>query len=223
MTADAYGEFVDYEGYEDAGDTAGEVNPSLPWWVYSRSYRGERADAGRLLGNAPAGAMVGRILSSIEKKAHVPRGTSRALKVWRELSDERVTKHVTGVFLRVGKATRELVAYVDASPWMYEFTMYAPSLLQEWNALCEAHGLELKANKLTFRLARHAKEAGHTGTLKTFGEEGERAPVPLTAEELASVERTVAAVGDERLRRYVSDAMIRTLERKKANQGQNGA
>lgn len=153
--------------------------------------------------------------------------SSQAMAVWRTMGDERVRRHVLGLYLRKNRASRELVAYVDASAWLYEFSMNAPAYLQEWNYRSQAAGLDMGADKLTFRLSTQARAAGHGGALATASGDpagaAPRAPVPLDAQERERVAEAVASIENPRLRQKAYNAMKSVLEWEKSQKPPNGA
>lgn len=211
-------------GYDEEFDYAGKdlVAPA-------RYLRGMRAGkirgyTGTPQGQQRVGAATEAVVAGLQARAAGGRaGMGRAMGVWRTMGDKRVRTHVLGLHLRENRASRELVAYVDASVWMHEFSMMAPAYLQEWNHRCAACGLDMQANKLTFRLSSYARAAGQTGAVKVEGEKAEKAPAPLTPEELERVERSVASIGNESLRRKAYETMKSVLSWEKATKSKNGA
>lgn len=230
---------VDDNGEYDEFDYAGAdlVAPAStgPRGRGLRGMRGEvpRDYIGKPVGQIALKGSVSTMVEGLQSRFGGPAGAaaSRAMKVWRQMGDRRARMHVRGLFLRQNRASRELIAYVDASVWMHEFSMLVPSYLQEWNHLCEENGLDMRADKITFRLSSKARAAGQSGSIALGGTEAVgaadpagRAPrVALTAEERARVERTVAPITNPRLRQAAYDAMKTSLECQKAQKGRNGA
>ena len=106
---------------------------------------------------------------------------------------------------------RELVAYVDAPVWVNDLTMRRAAILPEWNHLCEQHGLQLQANRLTFKLSsRTHASALAGGSAREERAERRATPVPLrqlTPDERSAIERAAAVITDPKLRQSAVDAM----------------
>lgn len=218
-----------FEGYDDEFDYAGK-DMVAPWYRL-RGMGGKRARdyVGTPVGSSSAGAVAGAVVQGLEQRFGKNTRMSQALRVWRKMGDPRARAHVQGLYLRQNRASRELIAYVDASVWMHEFSMLAPMYLQEWNHLCQSYGLDMQAGKLTFRLSTRARSTGQTGTLgSSLGGVCAAGPsrVPLDAAEMERIRRTTAVITDERLRNRVSEAMKGVMEWQKAQNGhkdRNGA
>ena len=163
-----------------------------------------------------AGDAVGRALDGLFGQSQAWARASRALRVWHSMSEGVVKRHSCGVSLRERRVSRELVVYVDSNAWMYEFTMRSPDVLAEWNMRCEGGDEDLRADKVTFRLATRARESGHTQTLATNDDAVELPPAQLSDDEMARVRETVSTIQDETLRRHAQDAMISIMRWKKS-------
>lgn len=170
--------------------------------------------AGRL-GAQTAGAATRDIVAGLQQRAGLPSGAFKAMDVWRSMRDPRLRKHVVGLALRQNRATRELIAYVDGSVWKSEFSMLSTAVLVEWNHLCEQRGLDMQAQKVSFKLSKSSRRDGASGGLATYGPEVERPPVELDADERARVQRTVEGISDERVRRQAAAAMTSIMEWRK--------
>lgn len=213
-------------GYDDEFDYAGKDMVAVP-----RGYRGMgkgtvRGYIGTPQGKQNLGSATGAVMAGLQARLGGASGMARAMGVWRQMGDPRVRAHVQGLYLRQNRVSRELVAYVDASVWMHEFSMLAPAYLQEWNHLCQVNGLDMQANKLTFRLSTQARAAGQTGAISTAREVHDERPIPLTPDETQRVARAVSVISNDRLRAAAYGAMKSVMEWDKgkiAKRRQNGA
>lgn len=196
-------------------DYAGRGLVAPAWSARDRRH----ADRGAAVGEASAGGAVSSLVGTLQKRSGASVGTLQALGLWRQMGDARVRAHVTGLYLRQNRVNRELVAYVDAGVWLTEFTMLAPGYLAEWNVLCDRAGLDMRAQKLTFRLGKAARDAGETSSFGHGGPapSGERPPAPLTLEEEAVLARRAAVIEDDALRAKALAAMRSHAMWKKAN------
>lgn len=231
---------VDDNGEYDEFDYAGADLVAPASGGRGRGLRGMRGEVPRDYIGKPVGQIVlkGSVSTMVEGLqtrfgGAAGSAASRAMKVWHQMGDRRARMHVRGLFLRQNRASRELVAYVDASVWMHEFSLLAPAYLQEWNHLCEKNVLDMRADKLTFRLSSRARAAGQsgsiasgTGSCSAISTATGTVSVPrvsLSAEELARVEQTVGSITNARLRQAAYDAMKTSLECQKAQKHKNGA
>lgn len=211
-------------GYCDEFDYAGKDMVAPARYLRGMGSGKVRGYTGTPQGQQRVGSATEAVMAGLQARAAGGGAASgKAMRLWRTMGDKRVRTHVQGLYLRENRASRELVAYVDAGVWMHEFAMMAPAYLQEWNHRCTACGLDMQANKLTFRLSSCARAAGQTGAVATAGGERAADPVPLTPDERARVERSVASIANPSLRRKAYDAMKSVLEWEKATKPQNGA
>ncbi len=156
------------------------------------------------------------LVDRLRRKAGLPAGVLKTLKLWRRMGDERLRKHVMAVSIRQNRATRELIAYADGSVWVNEFTMMRTAVLVEWNNICEAAGEpDLCVQKVTFRLSKGARAAGATGSISTDRSSGDALPIELNGEEKARVRAICGVISDDRLRRSAMRAMTSVMEWKK--------
>lgn len=160
------------------------------------------------------GGRVGALMDGLRRGAGLPAGVFKTLELWGRMGDERLRRHVVSVSIRQNRATRELLAYVDGSVWVSEFTMMRTAVLVEWNNLCDLAGeSDLRVQKVTFKLGKAARAAGATGAISTGNASGADAlPVELNAEERARVRAACADVTDDSLRRQIMKAMTRVME-----------
>lgn len=164
------------------------------------------------------------IVDRLRKRAGLPTGVLKTLRLWRRMGDERLRKHVVAVSIRQNRVTRELIAYADGSVWVSEFTMMRTAVLVEWNSICEAAGEpDLCVQKVTFRLSKGARAAGATGSIATDGAAGDVLPVELNGEERARVRAICGVISDDRLRRSAMRAMTSVMEWKKGEAAQEVA
>lgn len=169
------------------------------------------------VGAAQVGGLAGQAADGIFRSSAGWSLTSRAMRVWRAMSDERVRTHVRGVSLTQRRVSRCLTFYADSSVWVQELSMRRYELLQEWNLLCEELDPELVVDDITFKLSKGARSAGHDGSLANYGVQAVRTRARLTPDELEQVRSRVAAITDKRVRRSVQNAMVAMLEWKKSN------
>ena len=181
---------------------------------------------GKPEGEQRLGGALGKVVDRLQQRAGAA-SASQAMAIWRGMGDVRVRRHVRGLYLRQKRASRELVAYVDASAWLYEFSMNAPAYLQEWNHLCRAAGVDMEAGNLTFRLSSQARATGRGAALAGVSGDpaGKTAPasIPLDAAERERIARAVAPIDNPRLRQKAYNAMKGVLEWEKSKKEQNEA
>lgn len=163
-----------------------------------------------------AGELAGNTLNKLFGHSKAWSQASRVLHVWHTMRNETIKRHTCGVSLREHRVSKELIVYVDSNAWMYECTMRAPEVLQEWNMRCEGAQEDLKVSKVTFKLATRARDAGYTQTLATNDTQVELPPAPLSNEELSQVQQTVSAIDDKNLRTHAQNAMISVMRWKKS-------
>lgn len=169
------------------------------------------------VGATQVGGLAGQAADGIFRSSSGWSLTSRAMRVWRAMGDERVRSHVRGVSLTERRVSRCLTFYVDSSVWVQELSMRRYELLQEWNVLCEELDPELVVDDIAFKLSKGARQAGHDGSLANYGVQAVRTRARLTPDEMAAVRARVASITDERVRRSVQNAMVAMLEWKKSN------
>lgn len=153
-------------GFDDEFDYAGAQFVAAPYRLRGLGRGGLPRDyVGKPIGKTGLGGAVDSVLDRLQGQVGAGCDSARSMRLWRKMSDKKLKAHTHGLFLRQNRASRELVVYVDASIWMYEFTMMAPMYLQEWNRLCEREGLDMKADKIRFQLSTRARKAGENGTV----------------------------------------------------------
>lgn len=205
-------EYAFDNGIEDVDDFDADADRSLRAY---RTWRGDRVSTEERSGIQGAGSLTAGCLAGLRERSGLPMAAFKAMDLWRTMGDVRLRKHVVGLFLRQNRATRELVVSVDGSVWLTEFKMSAPSILVEWNHRCEEAGVDMTAQKISFKLSKTARRAGATGSVATYGSEAECLPVALSAEERAMVEKTVAVISDESVRAQAARAMTSVMEWKR--------
>ncbi|MBS5451086.1 MAG: hypothetical protein KHZ24_07750 [Coriobacteriia bacterium] len=176
----------------------------------------DKQNAGRACVPQSAGALAGRAADGIFRTSSAWSLTSRALRIWRMMSDERVRTHVTGVSLTERRVSRVLTFYVDSSVWVQELSMRRYELFQEWTMLCERHDPDLAVDDVMFKLSKSARAAGHNGSVANYGVQPVYVPARLTPDELDAVRRRVEPITDARLRKSVQDAMTAMFAWKKS-------
>lgn len=205
------GSFDDaFDGDFDDEEAAGDAR--LHAW---RMRRGYYASKGPRAGSTTAGGLAASSVAGLRERSGLPASAFKAMDLWRTMGDVRLRTHVTGLFLRQNRATRELIVSVDGSVWLTEFKMNGPATLLEWNHRCEEAGVDMAAQKISFKLSKTARRAGATGSVATRGVEAERPPVALSAEERDRVAQTVAAISNEVVRERAARAMTSVMEWKK--------
>ncbi len=128
-----------------------------------------------------------------------------------------IRKHVTSVMVtqpHKNSKFKELIMFVDSNIWMFEFNMHKTDIMRDWNIRCVGNWADIAVDKVTFRLARRAREEGQSAALAPKKGE-EQAPIPLTSKEKEEVGRQTAVITDKTLRRHAQNAMIASLEWKK--------
>lgn len=180
-----------------------------------RARRGSVASDAERVGASAAGSLTAGCLAGLRERSGLPASAFKAMDLWRTMGDVRLRTHVVGLFLRQNRVTRELVVSVDGSVWLTEFKMSDRAILAEWNYRCQEAGVDMTAQKISFKLSKTAKRAGATGSVSTRGPEAERPPVALSPEERLVVEQTVAAISDETVRTRAARAMTSVMEWKK--------
>ena len=198
------------DGYDQGFDYTGRDYVAPLPGMYGFGKRVPRDQAQRM-GSKGVGEATAALLGNIQRASGGASQAAGAMRVWRQLSDQRARVHVVGLYLREGRGVRELIAYVDAPVWVNDLTMRRAAILPEWNHLCEQHGLQLQANRLTFKLSsRTHASAVAGGPAAGAREEGDRGYVPLsplTPDEWAAIERATAVITDPKLRQSAVDAM----------------
>lgn len=198
------------DGYDEGFDYAGRdyVTP-LPG-LYGFGKRVPRDQAQRM-GSKGVGEATASLLGNLQRASGGASQAAGAMRVWRMLSDPRARVHVVGLYLREGRGVRELIAYVDAPVWVNDLTMRRAAILPEWNHLCEHHGLQLQANRLTFKLSsRTHASAVAGGPQEPEAAGGDKRPVVLshlTPDERAAIQRAAAVITDPKLRQSAVEAM----------------
>ena len=201
------------DGYDQGFDYAGrDYIAPLPG-MYGFGKRVPRDQAQRT-GSKAVGEATAALLGNLQRASGGASQAAGAMRVWRQLSDPRARVHVVGLYLREGRGVRELIAYVDAPVWVNDLTMRRAAILPEWNHLCEQHGLQLQANRLTFKLSSRTHASAIAGGPASApageGAGGDRCYVPLsllTPDERAAIERATAVITDPKLRQSAVDAM----------------
>lgn len=147
--------------------------------------------------------------------------TARALHLWKQMSDERLRSHSSGLSFRTRSKTTTLNVYVDSNAWMYEFGMRQGEFLAEWRELCRQTSQEdLLADRMEFKLSKAARENGYSAGYNNHPSSGdaEPDPVPLSPEELSEAIELVSHISDKRRREHALKAIIAIKQWKKANQ-----
>ena len=151
------------------------------------------------------------LLRKLDRKNAGAWTAAKIAVLWEEVAGPIVGAHTTGVHLRNGI----LVVYVDSH-----------SRANDMSALSERYRTELNSglgkeliSKVSFTVSRkviegHRSEARERET-EDFYKEDDVDPVPLTELEVAQVEASVAAIGDEKLRGAVLRATVKDMEWKK--------
>ena len=232
-------------GFDDEFDYAGAQFVAAPYRLRGFGRGGVPRDyVGSPIGRTGLNSAVDSILDRLQWQVGAGCDSARSMRLWRKMGDQRLKAHTHGLVLRRNRVSRELVVYVDASIWMYEFTMMAPMYLQEWNRLCESEGVDMKADKIRFQLSTRARKEGQNGTVANGpgeggpGSGGGRAGgsasgaagggvasplprVPLDADERDRIARTVAVIKDEKLRTAAYNAMRSHMELEKSRRYSN--
>ena len=216
-------------GYDDEFDYAGRDYVAAPAYLRGFGKRQPR-DAAQRTGARSAGDAASALVDGLQARAGGTSASARAMGVWRKLSDKRVRLHVLGLYLREGRGgVRELIAYVDNPLWVHEFSLRAPMVLPEWNFLCRENGLDMQANKLTFKLSSRAyatdgsrglsdPDGGRQGLL------GAVSPLrPLSESDKAAIARATSVITNDKLRKAAYNAMTKTIQRQKSTPSENGA
>lgn len=179
---------------------------------------GSWRDSGERLGASRAGDLVDATVDAALPRTvtHNFAVARQALRVWRHMP-EFWRRHVNGVTVREQRVSRELVVYADSSAWVYELQMRREEVVVLWNAACERMGEDLKVASASFKLSRQAFQRGESYALSSPTDARvERRP--LSEPEREDVEKTVARISDDRLRKSVQDAMTAMLEWKKSKE-----
>ena len=159
---------------------------------------GSWRDSGERLGASRAGDLVDATVDAALPRTvtHNFAVARQALRVWRHMP-EFWRRHVNGVTVREQRVSREVVVL--------------------WNAACERMGEDLKVASASFKLSRQAFQRGESYALSSPTDARvERRP--LSEPEREDVEKTVARISDDRLRKSVQDAMTAMLEWKKSKE-----
>ena len=210
-------------GYDEEFDYVGSgmVAPDPRLFKVMPGTTGRRY-VGKPVGECRLGDAASGVLGSLARRAGASAGVLRALKVWRKMGDRRVREHVRSIYLRQGRVLRELVVYVDTPGWAQEFQMFSGPYRLEWNHLCEVEGLPMQADRLTFRVSSRTGAAADPSASGP-AEQARRcvrqvSPTPLSPEELARVEASVACIRDDALRRKAYSAMKSVMEWRKGSE-----
>jgi len=161
------------------------------------------------------GDSIRSLVARLDRKSGGGYLQTRVAQVWDDVAGPSVASHTTGAHVRAG----EMVVFVDSPIWATELS----ALAEEYRKLMNEQLGQEAVRSVRFTVSRKVGE-------KRRGEKAEReaeesvsrdkvASVPLSAEELAQVQASAAAIEDEALREAVVRATVADLEWKKGLSG----
>lgn len=159
----------------------------------------------------PLESVLNKVISRLDRKSGGGYRQARIHSTWNALAGERVASHTAGAHLREG----ELVVYVDSPVWAAELSALSEHYRTAMNS---ALGQET-VKSVRFSVSRKVEEKRrvdlHEEQQETAAEKDKVPSVPLSAQERAQVEMSVASIPDEELREAVLRATVADLEWKK--------
>ena len=157
------------------------------------------------------GSALDGVMRRLDRKNGGAYTAARVMLAWDAIAGEGIAKHTTGAHLR----DRILIVYVDNNTWATEYTAMAEQYRRSIN---ENLGEDLVSG-LRFTVSRKVAEEHRLRRaeieLDEFYREDDVPSIPLTANERAQIESSVAEIPDAGLREAVLRATVKDLEWKK--------
>lgn len=156
-----------------------------------------------------------RLLKQMDKGGHLT--TARIIEVWDSLVGPEIAGHTQIQGVRDG----QLLVYVDSPVWANELQAMAGQLLERLQIELGENPIRSMRFTVTKSVSRaRAEQESVARSERRYGAEHVD-PEPLSPEELAAVERSVAGIENEKLRDAALRATIRDLEWKKGQERNN--
>lgn len=151
---------------------------------------------------------------------------ARIKRAWNASVDERISRHVTAVFVVPNTAASEVIVYVDTPAWAADLSMQSELLRLKLNmALVTDESLpahvERKAEqveKLSFKVSKekYVSRERRLTTSQMLREEDERyqsaQPVSLTEDELSGLQQAASLIENDNLRDIAYAAAKASME-----------
>lgn len=151
---------------------------------------------------------------------------ARIKRAWNASVDERISRHVTAVFVVPNTAASEVIVYVDTPAWAADLSMQSELLRLKLNmALVTDESLpahvERKAEqveRLSFKVSKekYVSRERRLTTSQMLREEDERyqsaQPVSLTEDELSGLQQAASLIENDNLRDIAYAAAKASME-----------
>jgi len=165
------------------------------------------------------GSALDGVMRRLDRKSGGAYTAARVMLAWERVAGEGIAKHTTGAHLRDGV----LIVYVDNNTWATQYTAMAE---QYRTSINKELGEDL-VSSLRFIVSRKVAEEHRLrwaeAATEEFYHEDDVPSIPLTSNEMAQIESSVADIPDSELREAVLRATVKDLEWKKGLAARNSS
>lgn len=157
------------------------------------------------------GSELERVAEGLNRRGGGGLVQARVMNAWSAVAGHGVLTHTAGAHLRDG----ELVIYVDSPVWATELSALSENYRTAVNEKLGKEMVRAVRFSVSRKVAQQRSERDQENETRAAYREDDVPSVPLTGNERAQVEASVAAISDPELRQAVLRATVADLEWKK--------